>query len=119
MTPIFPIVELVDRLAIAEVKFARTQSNHEELTWYSSQAQQFGIDTAAGEYQDLKEIHNKIWELEAELKAGRESELSLQELGSRAIKIRDYNKKRIALKNLIAERLDCPVREIKQDHLSE
>jgi hypothetical protein len=119
MTPIFPIVELVDRLAIAEIKFNRTQSNQEELSWYSAQAQQFGIDVATEEYQKLKEIHNKIWELEAQLKSGRESELSLEELGSRAIEIRDYNKKRIALKNLIAGKLGCAVREIKKDHLSQ
>ena len=37
MTPQFPIIELVDRLAIAEVKWARTQANAEELNWYRQQ----------------------------------------------------------------------------------
>ena len=39
--------------------------------------------------------------------------------GRRAILIRNWNNKRIAIKNSLAEILNCPVREIKQDHLSE
>ena len=43
----------------------------------------------------------------------------LTEIGRRAIAIRDMNNKRIAFKNTIAEKLNDPVREVKQDHLSE
>ena len=119
MNPIFPVIELVDRLAIAEVKFQRTQANHEELLWYQDQARRIDLDKIATEYQQLKHIHDQIWNLEAELKTGREAELSLEEIGRRAIAIRDHNNKRIALKNSMAAKLDCPVREIKKDHLSE
>jgi hypothetical protein len=119
MNPIVPIIELVDRLAIAEVKFKRTKANEEELLWYTNQALRVDLTQIVDEYKDLKRIHNEIWELESELKTGRESELSLEELGRRAIEIRNHNNKRVALKNIIAERLNCPVREIKKDHLSE
>ena len=119
MNPIFPIIELVDRLAIAEVKFKRTKANEEELLWYMNQALRIDLTLIVDEYEDLKVIHNEIWELEAELKTGREAELSLEEIGRRAIAIRDHNNKRVALKNVIAEKLNCAVREIKQDHLSE
>ena len=119
MNPIFPVIELVDRLAIAEVKFARTKANEEELLWYKNQALKIDTTKIVGEYEELKRIHNKIWDLEAELKTGRESELSLEIIGRRAIAIRDFNNKRITLKNVIAEKLDCPVREIKRNHLSE
>jgi hypothetical protein len=115
----FPIVELIDRLAIAEVKFQRTKANQEELTWYQNQALHIDISKIVNEYEDLKRIHNKIWNLEAELKSGREAELALEEIGRRAIAIRDHNNKRVALKNAIAEKLECPVREIKKDHLSQ
>ena len=64
-------------------------------------------------------IRNQIWNLEAELKTGRETELALEEIGRRAIAIRDHNNTRIALKNTMAEKLNCPVREIKKEHLSE
>jgi len=119
MTPIFPIIELVDRLAIAEVKFKRTKANEEELLWYMNQAIRIDLSAIVDEYEDLKRVHDEIWELEAELKTGREAELGLEEIGRRAIAIRDHNNKRVALKNSIAEKLNCSVREIKKDHLSE
>jgi hypothetical protein len=119
MNPIFPIIELVDRLAIAEVKFQRTKANEEELLWYMNQALRIDISAIVDDYEELKRIHDEIWELEAELKTGREAELSLEEIGRRAIAIRDHNNKRVALKNTIAEKLNCSVREIKKDHLSE
>jgi hypothetical protein len=119
MTPKFPVIELVDRLAIAEVKFQRTKANEEELLWYMNQALRIDLTQIVDEYEDLKRIHNEIWELEAELKTGREAELALEEIGRRAIAIRDHNNKRVALKNSMAEKLSCPVREIKQDHLSQ
>lgn len=119
MNPKFPIIELIDRLAIAEVKFQRTRANKEELQWYKDQAVHINILEIVNEYEDLKRIHNEIWELESELKSGKEHQLELAEIGRRAIAIRDHNNKRIALKNAIAEKLDCPVREIKKDHLSQ
>ena len=111
--------ELIDRLSIADVKFARTGANQEELTWYMNQATQLDLDVIEDLYRNLMAIHNQIWELEAELKTGREAELPLEEIGRRAIAIRDHNNRRIAIKNAIAERLGCRVREIKQDHLSQ
>jgi hypothetical protein len=119
MTIIFPVIELVDRLAIAEIKFKRTKANEEELLWYMNQAIRIDLTTIVNEYEDLKRIHDEIWELEAKLKTGQEEELSLEEIGRRAIAIRDHNNKRVALKNAMAEKLSCPVREIKKDHLSE
>jgi hypothetical protein len=119
MTPVFPIIELVDRLAIAEIKFKRTKANEEELLWYMNEAIRIDLTQIVNEYEDLKRIHDEIWELEAELKTGREAELSLEEIGRRAIAIRDHNNKRVKLKNIMAEKLNCPVREIKKDHLSQ
>ena len=48
-----------------------------------------------------------------------EDQLELAEIGRRAIEIRDWNNKRVKLKNTIAEKLGCVVREIKKDHASE
>lgn len=119
MTPVFPVIELVDRLAIAQIKFERTKSNVKELDWYVDQAKKIDLTQVAGELEELKHIHNQIWELEAAIKAGHEAELSLEEIGRRAIAIRDHNNKRIKIKNAMAEKLGCPVKEIKRDHLSE
>ena len=119
MNPVFPVIELVDRLAIAEIKFERTKANEPEVLWYMNQALRIDISKIVDEYEELKRIHNRIWDLEAELKTGRESELSLEEIGRRAITIRNHNNKRVALKNAMAEKLNCSVKEIKKNHLSE
>ena len=115
----FPVIELVDRLAIAEIKWQRTQANREELEWYQQQMQHVDIDLISQDLQRLQDIHNSIWELEKELKSGQEHKLSLEEIGRRAIEIRNFNNKRIQLKNHMAETLNCPVREIKKEHVSE
>jgi len=115
----FPVIELVDRLAIAEIKWQRTQANREELDWYQQQMMQFDTSLIAKNMQQLQDIHNSIWELEKELKSGQEHNFSLEEIGRRAIEIRNFNNKRIKLKNQMAEILNCPVREIKKEHASE
>lgn len=113
----FPIIELYDRLAIAEVKWEKTKANKEELDWYMEHC---SVTEEVKElYEDLKNIHRQIWSLEAELKSGREHELSLEEIGRRAIIIRNKNNERIKIKNTIAERLGDSVKEIKKEHLSE
>ena len=116
----FPILEVIDRLCIARIKWERTHANQEELDWYENVWQ--NIPTSPQLEDNIKrltEIHNAIWDLEWQLKSGVEDQLTLDEIGRRAIKIRDYNNKRIAFKNSTAELLNDPVREIKQDHLSE
>jgi hypothetical protein len=117
--PMFPIIELFDRLAIAQVKWERTKGNKEELDWYSNQVTDSDLDQVKDLFDQLKVIHNQIWELEWQLKIGVEDQLPMDEIGHRAIEIRDYNNKRIAIKNTIAEIFNDNVREIKKDHLSE
>jgi hypothetical protein len=119
MTPQFPIIELLDRLAIARIKHQRIGNNQIELDFYRTQTTHLDLALVQTELSNLEQIHNEIWELEKELKSGRESELPLEEIGRRAIKIRDWNNKRVSIKNAMAEKLSCPVREIKKDHLSE
>jgi hypothetical protein len=119
MTPSFPVIELFDRLAVAQVKWEKTHNNHAELAWYQSQMVNYNFETVQDLFDQLKQAHYDIWSLEAELKSGREHEVPLEELGRRAIAIRNVNNRRIAIKNQIAQVLDCPVREIKKDHLSE
>lgn len=120
MNIMFPVIELLDRYAIAIVKFSRTDgANQTELDYYQQQVRHYDLSLVEDELGQMQMIHDEIWELEKELKSGREAELSLEEIGRRAIKIRDKNNQRIKLKNVIAEKLGCTVREIKKDHLSE
>ena len=116
-----PVLELIDRLCIARVKHARTQgANQVELDWYEQRYNQLPqseeLDQAI---EAMTDIHHAIWDLEWQLKSGVEQMLSLQEIGRRAIAIRDFNNRRIAYKNSVARILNHPVTELKQDHLAD
>ena len=116
----FPVLELMDRLCIARIKWEKTQANKEELDWYEREWSKFNSNADIEEHiTRLTAIHKEIWNLEWQLKSGVEHELPLEEIGRRAIAIRDWNNKRLVVKNSAAELLDCPVREIKSNHLSE
>jgi len=114
----FPVVELFDRYAIAYVKWQRTHLNKDELEYYQQQVDQFEVDLVREPLDTLIGIHNIIWDLEWQLKTGVEDKLSFEEIGRRAIIIRDFNNKRVTSKNKIAELLNDTVKEFKQDHLS-
>ena len=115
----FPALELIDRLCIARLKWEKTSANQEELLWYETQWAKFETSPEVAQHiQDLTDIHRQIWAAEWQLKTGVEHQLTLEEIGRRAINIRDWNNKRLVLKNSAAELLKCDVREIKKDHLS-
>ena len=121
MNDFLPELELIDRLCIARIKWERTNgANQKELSWYELAFHPLSATPGILDIvKDLTEIHNHIWDLEWQLKSGVEEQLSLEEIGRRAIAIRDYNNKRIALKNSASKLLNSTVREIKQDHLSQ
>lgn len=116
-----PALELVDRLCIARVKHIRTQgANQVELDWYESRFKQLPQSADLDQVvQDITDVHHAIWDLEWQLKSGVENMLSLQEIGRRAIAIRDMNNKRIALKNTVSKILNQPVTELKHNHLAD
>jgi len=115
----FPIIELVDRFCIAQLKHEKTGENSEEIVFYKEQLSYYAIAIVSAELSELINIHKNIWELESQLRLGKEHQLSMEEVGRRAIEIRNWNNKRVALKNCMAEKLGCAVREIKRDHASQ
>jgi transposase len=122
-----PELELIDRLCIARIKYERTGANNQdELDWYEARYQEMQAqlsnaqcDTLEYNIAEITRIHNQIWDLEWQLKSGVEQMLTLDEIGRRAIAIRDWNNKRITYKNSIAELFGLQLREIKTDHLSD
>jgi hypothetical protein len=63
---------------------------------------------------ELVKHHSYVWSLEDDFKKGRIDSLPLEEIGRRAIHIRDVGYKRQELKNALAESVGDSVREIKQ-----
>lgn len=121
-----PQLELIDRLCIARVKYERTTGgNQDELDWYEDRYRELIIgldaqqlDQLNKDIEEITKIHNQIWNLEWQLKSGVEHLLPLDEIGRRAIAIRDWNNRRISYKNSIAALFGLKLREIKTDHLS-
>ena len=89
-----------------------------ELEWIQTLPKNIDI-IGISFYTCNTEIHRQIWNLEWQLKTGVEDQLSLEEIGRRAIAIRDWNNRRISYKNSIAAVFGLKLREIKTDHLSD
>jgi len=116
----FPVIELVDRYTIAVVKHQKTQgANQAELDFYCVQMQELNLDRIHRQVNTLIKLHAVIWGMEDDFKKCRLAGVDLAEIGRRALAIRDLNNSRVTLKNQIAELLNDPVREIKQDHVSD
>ena len=67
----------------------------------------------------LYEINCRIWDLEADIRQGKEDKLGLEEVGRRALKIRGINRERIEAKNLITKESGSGFFEIKVNHESD
>lgn len=110
----FPVMELVDRYTIAQVKHNRTGgANQAELDFYEAQMSNIDKTLIWNELQALKILHDKVWSLEDDFKKCRIDGTDLAEVGRRALEIRDYNQYRVDLKNTVAAKLNDSVREIK------
>jgi hypothetical protein len=116
----FPIIEIVDRYAIALIKHEKTNgANQEELDFYLNQINEVGIDPLDPKLVELIEHHRYVWSLEDDFKKAKIDNLPLEEIGRRALYIRDIGYRRVDLKNDFAELLNDPVREIKKEHITE
>jgi len=116
----FPVIEIVDRYAIAVVKHDKTKgANQEELDFYLDQMKTVNINPQHHLVLELIQHHAYVWSLEDDFKKSRIDSLPLEDIGRRALHIRDIGFKRVELKNALAELVNDPVREVKQDHISE
>jgi hypothetical protein len=114
--------ELLDRFTIARLKKERIG---EQVAFIEYDALKKEIDIKIAEGMDLKEyierlfeINGKIWDLEADLRAGQVS-MSLEDVGRAALAIRANNRVRVAIKNEIVEKFKSGFRDIKMNHASE
>lgn len=116
----FPIIEVVDRYAIAVVKHEKTQgANSSELAFYCEQMKEVNIDLNHELILELIEHHKFVWSLEDDFKKMRIDSLPLAEIGKQALRVRNAGQVRVDLKNQLAILVGDSVREIKKDHISE
>jgi hypothetical protein len=113
-----PIGDIVDRFAICKLKSERLLiDNSDEINLLTLEIQKY---ENISEYVDkLYEINGKIWDLESDIRKGNEDLLGLEEVGRRAIKIREYNGIRVGYKNEINSYYNEGFIEVKMNHGSE
>ena len=105
----YTIADIFDRFSILTLKLERLENSgmEEEFSRYKQE-----FDTIQLKYQTVLEhitflynaiyyVNGKIWDLEADIRSENEEVLGLEEVGRRAIRIRQWNKQRIHIKNLI------------------
>ena len=110
----FPTIEIVDRYTIALVKFDNTAGlNSKELEFYTTQMQEIDIPLDHPLISELTEHHRYVWSLENDIKTGQADNLPMDEIGRRALHVRDVMRKRVELKNALADYLNDPIKEIK------
>jgi hypothetical protein len=114
-----PPGEAVDRLSILVLKLAHGLAVSDELAAYRADFMESHSPDVLAAFFDLLDVNAAIWQLEWQLRQGRDAEVGLEELGRRALAIRDLNATRVAAKNRINEIVGRGWREQKTDHVSE
>jgi len=116
-----PLSDMIDRYSILLLKKGRLPEDAkltEEYARFASELGAYSDQKYIREHIDLLvAVNGKIWDLESDIRKGKEGTLGLEEVGRRALLIRDLNAERIRLKNRIAERWG-EFKEIKIDHAS-
>ena len=113
-----PISEIADRYSITLLKSERIEgvSLQDELNTYKQELDK---------YKDIQQyidrlyiINGEIWDLESDIRKGKENLLGLEEVGRRAIIIRGKNKIRVGIKNEMVEKYEEGFKDIKMNHAS-
>lgn len=117
-----PISEILDRYSIAILKKERANADNDieisdllvEIEDYREKDSEF----INHKINQLIDINGMIWDLESDIRKGKEGELGLEEVGRRAIKIREFNKIRVGYKNDVVEVFGEGYKDIKMNHAS-
>ena len=118
-----PLAEVIDRFVIVKLKAERikTEDKKDEYEHYKKVLEDYkkqGLDIKQEWINKLYEANAKIWDLEHDIRKGKEGLLGLEEVGRRAIQIREINKIRISIKNEIVEATGSGFKDIKMNHAS-
>ncbi len=106
---ITPIPEVADRYTIALLKIERLDHSEIDVADMQKQIDYYkdGLElenpNLAKLVKDLYEINGKMWDAEHAIRKGQDENLGLEEIGRRAIHIRDLNRVRMKVKNDIIE----------------
>ena len=127
----YPLDELLDKRSIIQLKIERIEDNKDrerlrkESGDYSQAIEEFVGDRICTQEnileweKELYETNGKIWDLEANIRKGQIGDLSLEEIGRTAIRIREINGVRVGIKSKIVKTIGQGYTDIKINHASE
>jgi len=106
-----PISEIIDRYTITKLKSERTNENvTEELACYKREIESY--ETNLDKYINaLYEANGRLWDTEGAIRRGED--LPLEEIGKLALKVRDLNCDRNAIKAEIVDTFAEGFKELK------
>lgn len=126
----YPLDELLDKRSIIQLKIERIEDEEDkemlkkEFKDYTKVVEEYISDGICSSdqfekwHKSLYEINGIVWDLEADIRKGKDEELGMSEIGKRAIKIRDNNSIRIMIKAEIVRKSGIGYFDIKTNHIS-
>lgn len=102
----YPLADLIDRFSILRLKKQRLPQDEDielEYEIFLNAINEYGNNKSSEWIEDMTAINGRIWDLESDIRKGKEKQLGLAEVGRRALAIRDINAERIAYKNTISK----------------
>lgn len=117
--PVQNLGDVLDKLSILTRKIYYGEDDAiSEHRYLERGLEAYGIDgKVVTNIIRLTQMNFEIWNLENEIRKGGEDKFTLQEIGERALKIRDLNRKRVQYKNKLNEL--SGFREVKVNHRSQ
>ena len=94
----YPIAEVADRYTICKLKHERIEAEDlsRQLAVLKAELDRYpGIETFISR---LYKINGECWDMESEIRRGKEGILGLEEVGKRTLTLRDKNKIRVGIK---------------------
>ena len=119
--PTYNLGDLIDKLSILTRKiYFGDEDSISEHRYLEHGLKAYGIEgKLITNVMRITTINGEIWNLENEIRNGGENKFTAEEIGHRAIKIRDLNRKRIDYKNKLTELHRTGFKENKVMHRSE
>lgn len=126
----YPLDELLDKVSIMQLKFERIPDLEDKSKWINElrkYSQAIGIyvgegictrEQVTGWFEELYKINGRVWDLEAAVRQGKDQELGYEEIGKRAIAVREMNKERISVKSKVVETTGVGYKDVKVNHAS-
>ena len=118
-----PLAEVCDRWTITQLKLERLPDENEDRLLHQLAHYSSGIDWTDQRLMvlmgRLTAINGLMWDAEAAIRAGQDEGLGLEEIGRRALRIRDLNRERIEVKNLICDHAKDGMQDVKVNYARE